>query len=95
VRRVASFTLDDPEPIAWGGELVLRDGRPAGEVTSAAYGHTLGRTVCLALVHAGGASLDAAWFKSGKWQIDIAGQRCTASLHTRAPFDPAGERVRA
>ena len=93
-RRVVSFTLDDPEPIAWGGELVVRDGRPAGEVTSAAYGHTLGRTACLALVHAGGAALDAAWLASGKWQIDVAGHRCAATLHTRAPFDPAGGRVR-
>ena len=94
-RRIVSFTLDDPEPIAWGGELVARDGRPAGEVTSAAYGHTLGRSVCLALVHAGGAALDLAWLASGKWQIDIAGQRCAATLHARAPFDPKGERVRA
>jgi len=94
-RRVAAFTLDDPEPVAWGGELVVRDGKPAGEVTSAAYGHTLGRTVCLALVHAAGAALDAAWLKSGKWQIDIAGKRCAATLHTRAPCDPDGQRVRA
>jgi heterotetrameric sarcosine oxidase gamma subunit len=93
-RRVVSFTLDDPAPIAWGGELVVRDGKPAGEVTSAAYGHTLGRTVCLALVHASGTALEAAWLASGKWQIDIAGRRVAATLHTRAPLDPAGARVR-
>lgn len=93
-RRIVSFALDDPEPIAWGGELVVRDGRPAGEVTSAAYGHTLGRTVCLAMVHAGGAAADAAWLASGTWQIDIAGKRYAATVHTRAPYDPAGERVR-
>ncbi len=94
-RRIVAFTLDDPEPVAWGGELVVRDGRPAGEVTSAAYGHTLGRTVCLALVHAGDAALDAAWLEGGRWQIDIAGQRCAATLHARAPYDPDGARVRA
>jgi 4-methylaminobutanoate oxidase (formaldehyde-forming) len=93
-RRVVALALHDPDPIAWGGELVVRDGKPAGEVTSAAYGHTLGRTVCLAMAHAGGAPLDDAWLKGGKWQIDIAGQRCAATLHTRAPFDPKGERVR-
>lgn len=93
-RRVVSFALDDPEPIAWGGELVVRDGKPAGEVTSAAYGHILGRTVCLALVHAGGAPLDTVWLKAGKWQIDIAGRRHAATLHARAPYDPAGERIR-
>jgi sarcosine dehydrogenase len=94
-RRVVSFVLDDPEPIAWGGELVLRDGRPAGEVTSAAFGHTLGRTVCLALVHAGGAAVDAPWLGSGRWQVDIAGRRVPATLHLRAPYDPEGRRVRS
>ncbi len=93
-RRIVAFTLDDPEPIAWGGELVVREGRPAGEVTSAAYGHTLGRTVCLALVHGDGAAVDAVWLKAGRWQIDIAGQRCAATPHTQAPYDPRGERVR-
>ena len=93
-RRVAAFTLDDAEPIAWGGELVVRDGRPAGEVTSAAYGHTLGRAVGLAFVHAGGAAIEPGWLKGGAWQIDIAGQRVRATLHTRAPYDPDGDRVR-
>ena len=36
-----------------------------------------------------------AWLKTGRWQIDIAGQRCPATAHTRAPFDPKNERVRA
>jgi 4-methylaminobutanoate oxidase (formaldehyde-forming) len=94
-RCIVALTLDDAEPVAWAGELVLRDGRPAGEVTSAAYGHTLGRTVCLALVHAGGQPIDAAWLASGRWQIDIAGTRLAATLHTRAPYDPRGERIRS
>jgi 4-methylaminobutanoate oxidase (formaldehyde-forming) len=93
-RRVVAFTLDDPEPIAWGGELILRDGRPAGEVTSAADGHTLGRTVGLALVHADGGSVDEAWLKAGRWQIDIAGRRTGIAVSARAPYDPAGARIR-
>ena len=32
----------------WGGELVLRDGEPVGQVTSAAYGATVGASVGLA-----------------------------------------------
>ena len=35
-RRLVSFVVDDPEPMLWGGELLLRDGEPAGQVTSAA-----------------------------------------------------------
>ena len=34
----------------WGGELVLRDGAPAGQVTSAAWGETVGASVGLALL---------------------------------------------
>jgi len=49
-RRLISFVLEDPEPIVWGGELVLRDGEPAGQVTSAAYGATVGASVGLALL---------------------------------------------
>ena len=31
-----------PTPMLWGGELLLRDGEPAGQVTSAAWGETVG-----------------------------------------------------
>ena len=32
----------------WGGELLLRDGEPVGQVTSAAWGETVGAAVGLA-----------------------------------------------
>lgn len=34
-RRIVQFTVDDAEPMLWGGELILRDGQPVGEVRSA------------------------------------------------------------
>ena len=36
----------------WGGELMLRDGAVAGQVTSAAWGETVGACVGLAYVRA-------------------------------------------
>ena len=39
-RRVVSLVVESPEPMLWGGELVLRDGVPVGQVTSAAWGET-------------------------------------------------------
>ena len=50
VRRLASFVVDDPDAVLWGGELLLRDGRPVGQVTSAAPSATLGAAVGLAWV---------------------------------------------
>ena len=35
----------DAAAYLWGGELVLRDGAPAGQVTSAAWGATVGASV--------------------------------------------------
>ena len=68
----------------WGGELVLRDGEPAGQVTSAAYGATVGAAVGLALVRADGPvrqdDLDPATFA-----IDLAGQRYAARVTLAAP----------
>ena len=47
-RRLVSVVLADPDVMMWGGELLLRDGEPAGQVTSAAWGETLGAAVGLA-----------------------------------------------
>ena len=84
-RRVVSLVLDDPEPTLWGGELVLRDGEPAGQVTSAAYGATVGAGVGLALVRSEGPvrqpDLDAA-----AWEIDLAGERWPARVSLAAPL---------
>jgi 4-methylaminobutanoate oxidase (formaldehyde-forming) len=80
--------------VLWGGELVLRDGKPVGEVRSAAYGHTLGRSVGLALIERE-EGVDTNFLKSGRFEIDLAGERCPATIHLRPAYDPRGERMKA
>jgi 4-methylaminobutanoate oxidase (formaldehyde-forming) len=84
-RRVVSWVLADPELMVWGGELVLRDGAPAGQVTSAAYGATVGASVGLALLRADATvrqdDLDASSF-----EIDLAGERVPARVTLAAPL---------
>ncbi|WP_412549681.1 glycine cleavage T C-terminal barrel domain-containing protein [Sinorhizobium meliloti] len=94
VRRIVQFTLDDPEPMLWGGELILRDGKPVGEVRSAAYGHTLGLSVALGLIEDRG-GVDREFIASGSFEIDLAGERHPATAHLKCPYDPKSERVRA
>ncbi|HEY6434710.1 MAG TPA: FAD-dependent oxidoreductase, partial [Acetobacteraceae bacterium] len=61
-RRLIAFLSNDPEaPPAWGGELVLNGADGTGEVTSAAYGYTLGGVIALGWVHSKDAPIDAAW----------------------------------
>ena len=75
-RRLVSVVLDDPEPLLWGGEALLRDGRPVGDLTSAAYGHTVGAAVALGYARRDdGQAIDAAWLESGRFEVDLAGTR--------------------
>jgi 4-methylaminobutanoate oxidase (formaldehyde-forming) len=94
-RRLVSLVLDDPAVMLWGGELVLRDGAVAGQVTSAAWGEALGRSVALAYVWpAAGGVLTAGAARSGRYEVNAGGRVCAATVHLRPPFDPAGERIK-
>jgi glycine cleavage system aminomethyltransferase T/glycine/D-amino acid oxidase-like deaminating enzyme len=94
-RRVVSLVVEAPHTNLWGGELILRDGAPAGFVTSAAFGHTVGRPVALGIVNAGSAPLTKEWLDAGRWEIDLAGDRYMASVSLKAPYDPASLRVKS
>jgi len=94
-RRLVSVVLDDPEAMMWGSELILRDGVPAGQVTSAAFGATLGAAVGLGYLRDPGGGLATAEFaKSGIYQVNVGGQLVGASVSLRPPYDPSGVRVR-
>ncbi|WP_328996176.1 FAD-dependent oxidoreductase [Kribbella sp. NBC_01245] len=47
-RTLACLTIDDPVDVVAGKEPVFVDGRPAGYVTSAAYGYTIGKGIAYA-----------------------------------------------
>ena len=94
-RRLISVVLEDGEPLLWGGEALLRDGRPVGDLTSAGYGHTIGASVGLGYVRReDGAALDAAWLAAGRFDVDLAGTRLAAKVSLRCPYDPTGLRIK-
>jgi len=47
-RKLTALTIDDPFAVVLGKEPVRVDGRPAGYVTSAAYGYTIGKNIAYA-----------------------------------------------
>ncbi|MEO8133453.1 MAG: FAD-dependent oxidoreductase [Betaproteobacteria bacterium] len=93
-RRMAVLTIEAPEAMLWGGEAILRDGTPAGFVTSAAFGHTLARPLAMGYIHRPDAAVDTAWLEGGHYQVDQAGVLLPATLHLRAPVDPASIRIK-
>ncbi len=93
-KQLISFVaLSSDSPLAYGGELILRNSAPAGEVTSASYGHSLQAVVALGLIKTGGAAVDAA-FLDAKFEIDIAGDLVPVRASLRALYDPAGTKIK-
>ena len=94
-RRLVSLVLADPDAMIWGGELVLRDGVAVGQVTSGAWGETVGGAVGLAYIrHPDGEVVTADVARAGSYQVNVGGQLYAAAVHLRPPFDPAGDRVK-
>ena len=81
--------IDATTADASGAEPVfLMDGTPAGQVSSGAYGYSVGKSLAIAYLKAGLA-------KAGDTvQVAILGQPHNARVLARPPFDPDGVRLR-
>ncbi len=94
-RRLVSFLATDPDtPPAWGGELVLTGADVTGEITSAAYGYTLGGVVALGWVHSPHAPIDAAWLAERQFALDVGGVIIPVRASLEPFYDAAGTRLR-
>ena len=89
-RRLASLLLDDAQAVPLGDEPLYAGENVVGQVTSAAFGHRVGRPVALGYVD--GTLIDTGG--SAAVELDIAGERFRAAVHGGAVFDPGGRRMR-
>ena len=80
-RRLVTFVLQDPEPVLWGSEPILRDGKAVGYTTSGSYGHTLGAAVGTGYVKG------AEPIERGYFEINVSGKLYPAAAHLRSPYD--------
>ena len=95
-RKLVSFSVEDPDAMMWGGELMLRGGAPSGQVMSAAWGATVGSCVGLAyLWDPAGGPVDAEWVRASSYEVDIGGERRPVALSLKPLVDPDGDRIRA
>jgi len=77
-KRILMFTFPATELFAWGGEPILRDGRPVGELSSVGYSATFGCMVGMGFVH----SEDI----SGRYEIEVSGRNVPAEASLKAPW---------
>ncbi|QIY61591.1 FAD-dependent oxidoreductase [Streptomyces sp. RPA4-2] len=85
-RRLTALLLDDPASVVLGKEPVHVDGAPAGYVTSASYGYTLGRCVAYAWLPALPAGTGV--------HIEYFGEKIPATVADEPLFDPGMTRIR-
>lgn len=94
-RRAVSFAVDSAEPMLWGGELILRDGQPVGQVSSAAWGQTTGACVGLAYVRSADGPATADWIRAGSYQVNVGGDLFPITLSLKPIYDPGNERTKS
>ncbi|MHC4458035.1 MAG: GcvT family protein [Planctomycetota bacterium] len=92
-RKLVIFTLEDPEPLLYHDEPILRNGVKVSENTHGAYAHFLGSAIGMGYLENPDGN-DDEWILSGKYQIDVEGKLIAARVHLKAPYDPESKRVR-
>lgn len=92
-KRLAGFTLDNPEVVLVGRETILRNGETVGYLTSGGFGYTLNKPVGYGYVrNAAGVSDD--FLLSGRYELVVAGDVFPATIGLQPFYDPGNARVK-
>ena len=94
VRRLACFTIDDPEVVLLGRETIYRNGERVGWLTSGGWGYTLETNIGFGYVR-DRAGVDMDYLKSGAYEIEVATTRIPCDIRFGPLYDPKMERVKA
>ncbi|PWK60657.1 GcvT family protein [Roseicyclus mahoneyensis] len=91
-RRLVQFRLENPEPMLFHNEAVVREGKIVSILTSGNYGHALGGAVGLGYVPCPDETPEAVL--SSTYEIEVAGVRHAARASLAPMYDPQSQRVR-
>jgi len=87
-QRLVILDVDAHDADARGFEPVWLGDRRVGYVTSGAYGHSVGKSLAMAYVDADVLA------GSHSLEVDLIGDRRTASVLPQCPYDPTGDRLK-
>ncbi|MEL7280912.1 MAG: FAD-dependent oxidoreductase [Pseudomonadota bacterium] len=90
--RMVQFLLEEPEPLLFHNEPIVRDGEYVGYLSSGNYGHHLGGAVGLGYVPSKGEK--AADVLASTYEIDVMGTKVKATASLKPMYDPRSERVK-
>ncbi|MEO0781487.1 MAG: FAD-dependent oxidoreductase [Pseudomonadota bacterium] len=90
--RMVQFLLEEPEPLLFHNEPIVRDGEYVGYLSSGNYGHHLGGAVGLGYVPSKGEK--PADVLASTYEIDVMGTKIKATASLKPMYDPRSERVK-
>lgn len=92
-KRLAGFTVADPDVVLLGRETIYRGGARMGWLASAGFGPTIGLPIGYGYLRRPEGGLDDAFLLSGSYELEVAGERVPAKLHLGPLYDPENTRI--
>ena len=84
-KRLVIFVFPETKLFAWGGEPILRDGAPVGEINSVGYSAALAAMVGMGYVHSAKPETRDEVLR-GRYEIEVSGERVSARAMLKAPW---------
>ena len=89
---MATFTTES-DIILSGRETIYRNGERCGWLSSAGFGHTIGKFIGMGYVRNGG-YIDHDFVLSGEYELEVATKRVKATVSLQPLYDPKLEKVK-
>jgi sarcosine dehydrogenase len=93
-KRLACFTVDDPDAVLLGRETIFRDGKQVGWLTGAGWGYTVAKNIGFGYVR-NKDGVATGWLTSGRYELEVANARVATDLHLTPLYDPTMARIKA
>ncbi|MCM2293941.1 FAD-dependent oxidoreductase [Allorhizobium sp. BGMRC 0089] len=88
-----AIMLHDPEPLLFGREPVLHNGKVVGQITSASFSYEFGKATALGLLDFQNGPIDNAYVNETEFQVLVEGKAVSATVSKRGFYDPENKKM--
>ncbi|MBN9673892.1 GcvT family protein [Roseibium aggregatum] len=92
-KKMATF-VTDPDVILLGRETIYRNGERVGWLSSAGFGHTVGKSIGMGYIR-NPEGVTADYIKEGAYELEVGTERFSCSVSLAPLYDPKMEKVKA
>ena len=93
-KKLAGFSVDDPNIVLLGRETILRNGEFAGYLSSGGFGYTVNKSIGYGYVRQDQGVNDD-YLTNASYELVVAQDIVPASIHFKPLYDPTASKIRA